>query len=85
MDEVKALQKYEHNIKDILGYREMLMLIKKEITLNNYKELVCNKTMQLAKRQKTWFKNKMNINIFDANSKNLVDDVLKKIKEFYNE
>ena len=84
-DEVKALQLYEHNIKDILGYREMLMLIKKEITLNNYKELVCNKTMQLAKRQKTWFKNKMNINIFDASSKNLVDDVLKKIKEFYNE
>lgn len=83
-EEVRSLIKYENKIKDILGYREMLEYIKSNINLEQYKELVTNKTMQLAKRQKTWFKNKMNVQSFDALDNNLEDKVLIKIKEFLN-
>lgn len=83
-EEVRSLIKYENKIKDILGYREMLEYIKSNINLEQYKELVTNKTMQLAKRQKTWFKNKMNVISFDALDNNLEDKVLIKIKEFLN-
>ena len=39
--------------------------------------------MQLAKKQKTWFKNKMDIKVYDAKSDTLYEDVLKDVKEFF--
>lgn len=83
--EVKSLLKYKDNIKDILGYREMLLYLDNEITIDEYKERLVNKTMQLAKRQKTWFKNKMDVEVFDALDESLKEKVLERIKKFLNE
>lgn len=83
--EVKSLLKYSDKLKNILGYREMIMHLKGDITISEYKERLINKTMNLAKRQKTWCKNKMEIEVFNAESNTLLDDVLKRIEVFIGE
>lgn len=81
--EVKSLIKYKDKLKNILGYKQMLDLIDNKISEDEYINLVLNNTMQLAKKQKTWFKNKMDIKVYDAKSDTLYEDVLKDVKEFF--
>ena len=83
IDEVKSNLKYRDKLKNILGYKQMLDLIDGKINMDEYINLVLNNTMQLAKKQKTWFKNKMDIKIYDALSKSLYEDVLLDVKKFF--
>lgn len=62
LEEVKELSKKEINItaKSAIGYKEFLPYLNGEITLEEAINKVKQNTRHLAKRQMTWFRNKMN-------------------------
>jgi len=67
-------------ILETIGYKEAKNVLKNDLTLEKAIELTTTKTIQLAKRQKTWFRNKNNP-IWLSN-KNLLKDAIIKIESF---
>lgn len=63
-----------------IGYREANDVINNHLTIDEAIELTTTKTIQFAKRQKTWFRNKNNP-IWLSN-KNLLKDAIIKIESF---
>lgn len=59
-----------------LGYAEIKQYLLGEISLLETKDLIVLHTRQFAKRQRTWFKADSNIHWFDANSQNLLKEIL---------
>ena len=48
------------SILETIGYREAKSVLKNDLTIDKAIELTTTKTIQFAKRQKTWFRNKNN-------------------------
>jgi len=67
-------------ILETIGYREARDVLKNRSTIDNAIELTATKTIQFAKRQKTWFRNKNNP--VWLNNKNLLKDAIIKIDSF---
>ena len=67
-------------ILETIGYRESKDVLKNHSTIDEAIELTTTKTIQFAKRQKTWFRNKNNA-IWLSN-KNLLKDAIIKIESF---
>ena len=67
-----------------IGYRELSQYIDGVWTLDEAKEQIIIHSRQLAKKQKTWFKNQMNPWMVDALDENLIDKVYEKIHTFLN-
>ncbi|MBT1576574.1 tRNA (adenosine(37)-N6)-dimethylallyltransferase MiaA ['Elaeagnus angustifolia' witches'-broom phytoplasma] len=67
---------------NIIGYREIKALLEGKITLDQAKTLIIQKTMQYAKRQKTWFKNQIKPIILDALSPDLEKTTICLINDF---
>ncbi len=67
-------------ILETIGYKEAKDVLKNDLTVEKAIELTTTKTIQLAKRQKTWFRNKNNP-IWLSN-KNLLKDAIIKIESF---
>lgn len=70
VDEVKALyEKYPDSkiINRAIGYKEVILYLKGNISLEEAKELIKKNSRHYAKRQYTWFNNKMNINWIEVN------------------
>ena len=70
MDEVKSL--YDKNIKSkaintTIGYKELYEYFDGNISLNEAKDLIKKRSRHYAKRQFTWFNNKMDIKWFNVN------------------
>ncbi len=63
-----------------IGYREARDLLKNHLTIDEAIEKTTTKTIQFAKRQKTWFRNKNNP--IWLNNKNLLKDAIIKIESF---
>jgi len=63
-----------------IGYREARDVLNNHLTIDNAIELTTTKTIQFAKRQKTWFRNKNNP--LWLNNKNLLKDAIIKIESF---
>ena len=63
-----------------IGYREARDVINNHLTIDEAIELSTTKTIQFAKRQKTWFRNKNNP--IWLNNKNLLKDAIIKIESF---
>ena len=63
-----------------IGYREASDVLKNNLPLDKAIELTTSKTIQFAKRQNTWFRNK-NSPIW-LNNKNLLKDAIIKIESF---
>jgi len=61
---------------DTLGYREIKEYLKGDISLDSAQYLIVLHTRQFAKRQRTWFRGNSEIQWFDANSVDLVEQVL---------
>lgn len=83
--EVKALcQKYGADLPllDTLGYREMKQYVAGDISLIQAKELTVLHTRQFAKRQRTWFRAYPQIEWFDADQPDLLEQVWQRIKTF---
>ncbi len=86
VEEVKTLWK-EYPTSSILsraiGYKEVIEYLKGAISLEESKELIKKNSRHYAKRQYTWFNNKMDITWFNVdydNFNNTINDVLKYIK-----
>ena len=67
-------------ILETIGYREAKDVLNNHSTIDKAIELTTTKTIQFAKRQKTWFRNKNNP--IWLNNKNLLKDAIIKIESF---
>jgi len=89
VEEVKRLgEKYGWNLPllNTLGYREMKQYLAGDLSLAEAKELTIVHTRQFAKRQRTWFRAYPDIEWFDTNNPELVDQVWQRVQDFlYNE
>ena len=63
---------------ETIGYKEAKDVIKENLNIEEAIELTTKKTIQFAKRQKTWFRNKNNP--IWLNNKNLLKDAIINIK-----
>jgi len=70
----------ELSILETIGYREARNVLNNHLTIDKAIELTTTKTIQFAKRQKTWFRNKNNP--LWLNNKNLLKDAIIKIESF---
>jgi len=83
--EVEALcQKYGSNLPllDTLGYREIKQYLAGDISLSEAKDLTVLHTRQFAKRQRTWFRAYPQIEWFDAEQPNLLEQVRQRVYNF---
>jgi len=67
-------------ILETIGYREARDVLNNYLTIDSAIELTTTKTIQFAKRQKTWFRNKNNP--IWLNNKNPLKDAIIKIESF---
>ena len=70
VDEVRALyQRYPDSmiLKRAIGYKEIIDYLNGNITLEEASDLIKKNSRHYAKRQYTWFNNKMDIKWFDVN------------------
>ncbi len=76
----KIIDQYGSNLPllETIGYREAKDVIKENLKLEKAIEITTTKTIQFAKRQKTWFRNKNNP--IWLNNKNLLKDAIINIK-----
>ena len=76
----KIINQYGSNLPllETIGYREAKDVIKENLKLEKAIEITTTKTIQFAKRQKTWFRNKNNP--IWLNNKNLLKDAIIKIE-----
>ena len=76
----KIINQYGSNLPllETIGYREAKDVIKGNLKLEKAIEITTTKTIQFAKRQKTWFRNKNNP--IWLNNKNLLKDAIINIK-----
>ena len=83
VEETKNLiSQYGSDIKilETIGYSEAKNFLNNNLTIDQAIELTTTKTIQFAKRQKTWFRNK-NSPLW-LNNKNLLKDAIIKIESF---
>lgn len=66
-----------------IGYKELHAVIAEEVSLEEAVELIKKNTRNYAKRQMTYFKNKLEITWLQAegNQKELINEILKEIKD----
>lgn len=72
---------YSGPLKKVIGYDEILKFSEKKISLNKCIDLIVTKTMQYAKRQSTWFRNKMphaNFLYGFGNDEKIFEEIIKK-------
>ena len=76
----KIINQYGSNLPllETIGYKEAKDVIKENLKIEEAIELTTTKTIQFAKRQKTWFRNKNNP--IWLNNKNLLKDAIINIK-----
>jgi tRNA dimethylallyltransferase len=87
LNEFHSIRHLEERQIKILGpeYKYLSLLFNKEITESDWKKLVVTGDLQLAKRQMTWLRNKINpnhINWINIDDKNMEAKALSKIKQF---
>ena len=78
LEEVKSL----YNLKDkarvlssAIGYKEVMDYLDGKITLDEAKDLIKKNSRHYAKRQYTWFNNKMDVKWFDVNLDNFNETI----------
>ena len=87
IDEAKYFYKLNRNaksLKTVIGYKELFKYFDKEITKEEAIDLIKKNSRHYAKRQYTWFNNKMNINWFEVdynNFDNTINYVIKEIEK----
>lgn len=79
-------QKYGSDLPllNTLGYQEMKQHLAGDISLTKAKDLTVLHTRQFAKRQRTWFRAYPQIEWFDADAPNLLEQVWQRVQEFIN-
>lgn len=77
-------QKYGNDLPllNTLGYAEIKQYLAGDISLTEAKDLSILHTRQFAKRQRTWFRAYKEIQWFDADSPDLIQQVWQRVQEF---
>ena len=84
VDEVANLvKKYPNSrvLNSAIGYKEVISYLRGEYTLEETKELIKKNSRHYAKRQYTWFNNKMNVTWFNVNYDNF-DETINDVKNY---
>lgn len=84
VDEVKTLYKKYGNVnilKRAIGYKEVIMYLNNLISKDECIELIQKNSRHYAKRQYTWFNNKMNIKWFETDFENF-DNTYEQIVDY---
>jgi tRNA dimethylallyltransferase len=84
LDEVKKIyQKYpsSHVLNSAIGYKEIIAYLNGEVSLDDAITLVKKNSRHYAKRQYTWFNNKMNVNWFSVNLLHF-DETITNVEDF---
>ena len=84
LDEVKSLYaKYPTSrvLKSAIGYKEVIGYLNCEYSLEEAKKLIKKNSRHYAKRQYTWFNNKMNVTWFNVNYDNF-DETINDVKNY---
>lgn len=87
LEEVKILYKKYPDaeiLKRAIGYKELISYLNGENSLNDSIELIKKNSRHYAKRQYTWFNNKMNVTWFKTDFNNFsktVDEVIEYVEE----
>lgn len=83
----EAQKLYNMNLKNysnIIGYKELELYFKGNISLDEAKDLIKQNTRKYAKRQFTWFNNQMqDITWFDVDYNNF-DNTINEVKDYIN-
>ncbi len=79
IEEVKSLPKKDLNI---IGYKQIALYLNNKLSLDEAKDAIIKASMKFAKRQKTWFLNQMESNIYNALDNNLFNNVKQDILNF---
>ena len=83
-DEVKSIiNDYGTELQALgaIGYKEMLPYLKGEVSKEETISAISQNSRRYAKRQLTWFRNKMNGVWYDTRSESLLNDVIRDIEE----
>lgn len=83
-DEAKKIYNTQIRSKAVMtpiGYKELFDYFENNISLDDAKELIKQRSRKYAKRQYTWFNNQMNVKWFDVDF-NDFDNTLNKIIEY---
>lgn len=89
LEEVKGLYKNNPNsriLNSAIGYKEVIKYLNEEISLEECQNLIKKNSRHYAKRQYTWFNNKMDITWFKtdySNFNNTVTEVVSYIENSY--
>ena len=89
INEVKKLYTINPNsriLNSAIGYKEVIKYLNNELTLDECINLIKKNSRHYAKRQYTWFNNKMNIKWFNTNYNNFnltTDEVVNYIENSY--
>lgn len=85
VEEAKSF--YDKGLRNVqstqaIGYKELFDYFDGNITLDEAIDQIKKNTRHFAKRQLTWFRNKMDVNWFDMTDANAFHENLEKISEF---
>ncbi|TYS16198.1 tRNA (adenosine(37)-N6)-dimethylallyltransferase MiaA [Rossellomorea vietnamensis] len=85
IQEVKAL--FDKGLKDVqsiqaIGYKEIYEFLEGRVTLNDAVENLKQNSRRYAKRQLTWFRNKMDVEWFDMSSTREKNKKIEEISDF---
>lgn len=75
------LNRNAKSLKTVIGYKELFDYFDKKISLEESIDLIKQNSRHYAKRQYTWFNNKMNINWFNVDFNNF-DNTINKVESF---
>lgn len=67
-----------------IGYKEMIPYLKGNVSKEDTIAVISQNSRRYAKRQLTWFRNKMDGTWYDTANKELLADVIRDIKEKFN-
>ena len=87
LDEVKKIYKKYPNsrvLKSAIGYKEVIKYLNNEITMEESVEEIKKISRHYAKRQYTWFNNKMKIKWFNVDYDNFENTILD-VKKYIND
>lgn len=85
LDEVKKIKQIPNANLNIIGYRQLSDYLDYKTDLKTAKQLIVTKTMQFAKRQKTWVKNQMQAHFLNALDTDLEKQAIDLITNFLKE
>ncbi len=71
------------SLKTVIGYKELFEYYDKKISLNDAIDLIKKNSRHYAKRQYTWFNNKLNVKWFNVDYDNF-NNTIKSVEDYIN-